>query len=122
MLRALRFALLVAFAHCSVASTLSAASPSPEETSAKQPNVLFIFLDDFGWRDAGFMGSDFYETPHLDALDESGQRDNTILVFTSDNGGYGPATCETPVSREPNPKYDAKAEAKAIEKSMKKRK
>ncbi|KAA5542741.1 sulfatase [Roseiconus nitratireducens] len=37
-------------------------------TAADRPNVLFIFLDDFGWRDAGFMGSDFYETPHLDAL------------------------------------------------------
>jgi len=23
--------------------------------------VLFISLDDLGWRDAGFMGSDFYD-------------------------------------------------------------
>ena len=27
------------------------------------PNILFIFLDDFGWMDTGYMGSDFYETP-----------------------------------------------------------
>ncbi|MCH6255114.1 sulfatase [Puniceicoccaceae bacterium K14] len=33
-----------------------------------KPNILFILLDDFGWRDAGFMGSDFYETPVIDQL------------------------------------------------------
>ncbi|MFP6899622.1 MAG: sulfatase-like hydrolase/transferase, partial [Opitutales bacterium] len=37
-----------------------------------RPNVLFIFLDDFGWKDAGYMGSDFYETPHLDKLAAEG--------------------------------------------------
>ncbi len=40
------------------------------------PNILFIYLDDFGWRDTSYMGSDFYETPHLDALAGRG------LVFT----------------------------------------
>ena len=41
-----------------------------------RPNILFIFLDDFGWRDTGYMGSDFYETPHIDRLAKGG------LVFT----------------------------------------
>ena len=27
------------------------------------PNILFIYLDDFGWKDTSYMGSDFYETP-----------------------------------------------------------
>ena len=36
--------------------------------SADKPNILFVFLDDYGWTDNGFMGSDFYETPHLDKL------------------------------------------------------
>ena len=36
--------------------------------SKDRPNILFIYLDDFGWKDTGFMGSDFYETKHLDAL------------------------------------------------------
>lgn len=49
---------IVAAAHCSGA--------------AERPNLLFIFLDDYGWRDAGFMGSDFYETPNLDELAEEG--------------------------------------------------
>lgn len=42
----------------------------------KPPNILFVYLDDFGWRDTGYMGSDFYETPNLDALAKRG------LVFT----------------------------------------
>jgi arylsulfatase A-like enzyme len=41
-----------------------------------QPNILFIYLDDYGWKDAQYMGSDFYETPHIDALAREG------LVFT----------------------------------------
>jgi len=40
------------------------------------PNILFIFLDDFGWRDTSYMGSDFYETPNLDALAADG------MIFT----------------------------------------
>jgi len=39
---------------------------------AKQPNILFIFLDDFGWRDTSYMGSDFFETPHIDQLAANG--------------------------------------------------
>lgn len=45
--------------------------------STQRPNVLFIFLDDYGWRDCGYMGSDFYETPHIDALARSG------MIFTN---------------------------------------
>ncbi|MCF6312403.1 MAG: sulfatase-like hydrolase/transferase [Verrucomicrobiales bacterium] len=36
------------------------------------PNILFIYADDLGWRDTSFMGSDFYETPHLDQLAREG--------------------------------------------------
>ncbi len=46
-------------------------------SSAAKPNLLFIYLDDFGWRDTGFMGSDFFETPHLDKLASEG------MVFTN---------------------------------------
>ena len=37
-----------------------------------RPNILFIFLDDFGWRDTGYMGSDFYETPNIDRIARDG--------------------------------------------------
>jgi len=46
----------------------SALSAEPTE----QPNILFIYLDDFGWKDTGYMGSDFYETPNIDKLAKQG--------------------------------------------------
>ena len=37
--------------------------------AADEPtNILLILADDLGWTDAGFAGSDLYQTPHLDAL------------------------------------------------------
>ncbi|QQE11553.1 sulfatase [Planctomycetota bacterium] len=40
----------------------------------QQPNVLFILVDDLGWRDLGYMGSEFYETPNIDRLAGQGVR------------------------------------------------
>jgi arylsulfatase A-like enzyme len=37
-----------------------------------QPNFLLIVADDLGYTDLSSFGSSFYETPHLDALAESG--------------------------------------------------
>jgi arylsulfatase A-like enzyme len=45
--------------------------------AATQPNIVLIFADDLGWKDVGFHGSDFIETPHLDRLAKEG------MVFTS---------------------------------------
>ena len=42
-----------------------------------KPNILLIYLDDFGWRDTGYMGSDFYETPNIDKLASQG------MIFTN---------------------------------------
>ena len=33
-----------------------------------RPNILFILADDLGWKDTGFMGSAYFETPNLDQL------------------------------------------------------
>jgi arylsulfatase A-like enzyme len=41
------------------------------------PNILLINIDDMGWRDVGFMGSEFFETPNLDALAAEG------MIFTN---------------------------------------
>lgn len=38
----------------------------------KKPNVIFILADDLGWKDLQCYGSDFYETPNIDALAASG--------------------------------------------------
>ncbi|MFW5858143.1 MAG: sulfatase [Planctomycetota bacterium] len=37
-----------------------------------QPNILFILIDDLGWRDLACYGSEFYETPRLDRLAREG--------------------------------------------------
>jgi len=50
------------------ASAVAAPGSVARAQTAERPNILFIFLDDFGWRDTGFMGSDFYETPNIDRL------------------------------------------------------
>lgn len=37
-------------------------------SSGRRPNFVFILIDDLGWKDAGFMGSRYYETPNIDML------------------------------------------------------
>src|SRR5699024_4091650 len=37
-----------------------------------KPNIIFLLIDDMGWKDLGCYQSDFYETPHLDRLSEEG--------------------------------------------------
>lgn len=34
----------------------------------RKPNVLLILVDDLGYHDLSFTGSDYYETPHIDSL------------------------------------------------------
>lgn len=53
--------------------------------AARRPNVVLILIDDYGWRDTGFNGSKFYETPNIDRLAREG------MVFT--NGYSASAVC-----------------------------
>jgi arylsulfatase A-like enzyme len=41
-------------------------------TLPDRPNVIVVYADDMGWLDAAFQGSEYYETPNLDALAEGG--------------------------------------------------
>jgi arylsulfatase A-like enzyme len=50
--------------------------------AAEKPNIVLIFADDLGWKDVGYEGTDFYETPNLDRLAREG------IVFTN---GYAAA-------------------------------
>ncbi len=43
-------------------------------TMSGRPNILFILVDDLGWKDLGCYGSTFYETPNIDRLAAEGMR------------------------------------------------
>ncbi len=45
-----------------------------EERLPEKPNVVFILIDDMGWRDLSCYGSTFYETPCIDRLASEGMR------------------------------------------------
>jgi len=66
--------------HCSAgALALAAGGMGAGRTAAdtsRTPNFVFILIDDMGWRDVGFMGSRYYETPNIDRLAAQG------MVFT----------------------------------------
>ena len=43
-----------------------------QDLKDQKPNILFIIADDLGWKDTGFNGSRFFETPNLDKLAAQG--------------------------------------------------
>ncbi|WP_257669246.1 sulfatase [Parapedobacter tibetensis] len=40
----------------------------------QKPNIIVFLVDDLGYSDVSCYGSDYYETPHIDQLAESGMR------------------------------------------------
>lgn len=61
-------------------------SQNAQKTNITQkPNIVLINVDDLGWKDLGFMGSTYYETPNLDKLATEG------MIFT--NAYAGAANC-----------------------------
>jgi len=61
---------------CSQVNTKTQASVTETNITTKQPNIVFIMLDDWGWQDVGYMGSNYYQTPHIDKLAKSSYRFN----------------------------------------------
>jgi arylsulfatase A-like enzyme len=70
---------------------LFAAAMPVEAADSGRPNVLFILVDDLGWSDTGYNGSQVYETPNVDRLAEQG------MVFTDFYSG-GPVCSPTRAS------------------------
>lgn len=58
---------------------------SQSQNTTKQPNIVLINVDDLGWKDLGFMGSTYYETPNVDKLASEG------MVFS--NAYAGASNC-----------------------------
>jgi arylsulfatase A-like enzyme len=59
------------------AFVLFACTSEVKKGTEVRPNILLINIDDMGWRDVGFMGSEYYETPNIDALAADG------MIFTN---------------------------------------
>ncbi len=57
-----------------------------EPGSPRKPNIVLIFADDLGWKDVGYQGSDFMETPNIDRLAKEG------MVFSAGYAGAGNCT------------------------------
>ena len=53
-------------------------------TAKEQPNIVFFFVDDLGWKDLGSYGGQFIETPNIDKLASQSMR------FTN---AYASPTC-----------------------------
>ena len=73
------FIFWIIFSFISVACNEKAKQPETEKNqspSTTTPNVIIILLDDAGYVDFGFMGSEDLETPHIDALAKDG------VIFT----------------------------------------
>jgi arylsulfatase A len=65
----LRFPLLA-----SATALLSCVSVLAATARIDRPNILFILIDDMGWKDIGCAGSTYYETSHIDKLASEGVR------------------------------------------------
>lgn len=62
---------------CAAGALWTGAGEAASQAAQNQkPNIVFFMIDDMGWRDVGFMGSTYYETPHIDKLAAEG------VVFT----------------------------------------
>lgn len=60
-------------------------STCQEKKTETKPNIILINIDDLGWKDLGFMGSEYYETPNIDRLSNLG------MLFS--NGYAASANC-----------------------------
>ncbi len=45
-----------------------------QSATAAKPNVVLFLVDDMGWMDCGAYGSQYYETPHIDAFAKTAMR------------------------------------------------
>ena len=55
-------------------ASFAAATQSLLAAENDRPNILFILIDDMGWKDISCAGSTYYETPHIDELAAKGMR------------------------------------------------
>jgi len=69
--------------HLAVVVWIAICLPQVWAATSDKPNIVLIFIDDMGWKGAGYAGSDFYQTPNIDRLAGEG------MVFTDAYAGAG---------------------------------
>ena len=52
--------------------SLVACTTQPQQEKKKAPNIIMLLVDDLGWKDVGYMGSKYYETPNINNLARQG--------------------------------------------------
>lgn len=67
------FLQLATLAGCGVLSGCSSRRLTSTAKTGK-PNILFVLIDDMGWKDIVCAGSTYYQTPHIDKLAAEGMR------------------------------------------------
>lgn len=60
--------------HLIILSSISLLVLASHLRAAERPNIVFILVDDYGWRDIGLEGSTFYETPNIDRIGREAMR------------------------------------------------
>jgi len=73
--------------------------------ASDRPNFIFILIDDLGWKDIGFAGSNLAPTPNIDALAKKGLIFKQAYASAPNcaptraclmTGQYTPGTASTP--------------------------
>jgi len=75
--------LLLPIASVSFASAEIAGDSQTSNTVCKMPNIVFILVDDLGYKDISCYGSSFYETPNIDKLACEGMKFNNAYAAAS---------------------------------------
>jgi arylsulfatase A-like enzyme len=66
-----------------IAGVAAIALGDEPSTNPVRPNIIVLLVDDWGWTDAGCMGSDFYRTPNIDRFySDSVRFDNGYAACT----------------------------------------
>lgn len=94
-----------------IACILLAANTEAQVATNSRPNIVLIFADDLGYKDVGFNGTDYYETPNIDQLAKEGMR------FT--NAYAGGANCAPSRACMLSGLYTPRHEVYAVGNSMK---
>lgn len=82
-------ALLMLAPRAALAAPDAASSPAPDATSGTdKPNVIVIFVDNFGNGDLGCTGSKLHRTPHVDRMAKEGM---TLTSFYVTSGVCTPS-------------------------------